>query len=127
MAITLTEREQKLIDAVAGREKWQTFSASRLSDAEFDLSVDGVHTQFGDSPCKFTAKLMWAALHCCCNWSAPNVAGMTDYPDMAMDGDWSAVRDSSDDAKWRIFDAFVRPNIESIAAVEKVRRKMRKS
>ena len=126
MTPTITDREQKLIDTVACRELWKTYTVSRISDREFDLAVEGIDTQFGKE-CRFSAKLMWSALHSCCDWTSPQIAGMTDYPDMAMDGDWSAVRDTDDDAKWRIFAAHVEPNIEVMAVTTKIVRKMRKA
>lgn len=126
MKTTINDREQKLIDIVATRDLWKTFTVSRISDREFDLEVEGIHTQFGNE-CQFSANLMCAALHSCCDWTSPEIAGMTDYPGMAMDGDWSAVRDTDDDAKWSIFAAHVEPQIIVMATLAKIQRKMRKS
>jgi len=126
MTTIISDREQKLIDAVAVHEQWQTITVQRESDREFDLSIGGTHTQF-ETPCYFRARLMLAALHSCCKWTSPGVAAMTDYPDMAMDGDWSAVRDSSDDTQWRIFNIHIEPHIGVIATTAKILKKMRKA
>ena len=119
MTTTISKREQKLIGTVACRELWTTYTVSRISAREFDLEVEGIHTPFGNE-CRFIANLMCSALHSCCDWTSPQVADMTDCPDMAMDGDWSAVRDTNDDAKWRIFAAHVVPNIEDMAITTKI-------
>lgn len=41
-------------------------------------------------------------------WTAPQVAELSDHPDMARAGDWSGIRDSSHQAIWRIFRRAVR-------------------
>jgi hypothetical protein len=38
---------------------------------------------------------------------------------MAMDGDWSAVRDTNADAQWRMFDALIEPTIGAMGAAAK--------
>jgi hypothetical protein len=126
--MNITDREQTLIDTVARREKWVTFNVTaRNSDREFDLLIEGTHTQFSDRGCKFVARLPLAALHSSCDWCSPQAAAMTDYPNMAMDGDWSAVRDTNADAQWRMFDALIEPTIGAMGAVTKVLRKMKKA
>jgi hypothetical protein len=119
--MNITEREQTLIDTVARREKWVTFNVTaRNSGREFDLLIEGTHKQFNDRGCKFSALLPLAALHSSCDWCSPEIASMTDYPSMAMDGDWSAVRDTNEAARWRIFDTFIEPMIGAMGAMNKV-------
>jgi hypothetical protein len=126
--MNITSREQILIDTVARREKWATFNVvARNSDREFDLLIEGTHNQFGDRPCKFSARLPLAALHSSCDWSSPQAAGMTDYPDMAMEGDWSAVRDTNDAGQWMMFSSLIEPMIDAMATTTKILRKMNKA
>jgi hypothetical protein len=126
--MNITERERTLIDTVARREKWVTFDVTaRNSDREFDLLIEGTHTQFSDKGCRFSARLPLAALHSSCDWCSPQVASMTDYPDMAMDGDWSAVRDTNEATQWRMFDTLIVPMIDAMGAVTKVLRKTKKA
>jgi hypothetical protein len=73
----------------------------RKSDREFDIAVEG---KIGSM--SFRA---WLVLGCISNlieWTQPEVAAMTDYPEMVRDGDWSGVRDTDNDKLWAIFDHF---------------------
>jgi len=40
-------------------------------------------------------------------WYLPSIAAMTDYPDMAMAGDWSAIRDTDTKKLWAIFEKHI--------------------
>lgn len=119
----ISDREQTMIDAVAVLERWVEYTATRESDREFDIRIEGTHTQFG-SPCRFSAILRLAAIHSMCDWCSDAVASMCDYPSMAADGDWSSIRDTNEDAQWRIFDTFIVPQITVQSALAKVRKKM---
>lgn len=74
----------------------------------FDLTIEGTREPFPDlGPRQFKAWLPLACIADMTDWTAPELARMTDHPTMAMSGDWSAVRDSRDAPKWAIFRHFV--------------------
>lgn len=77
---------------------------SRRSDRECDLTVEG-KTVDGIG---FSA---WLVLGMISNlpWTTKKIAEMTDYPMMAMEGDWSGVRDTDDEKLWTIFNTFCNP------------------
>lgn len=85
---------------------------TRRSDRLFDLSVEG---KIGDMG--FSAWLLLGCIRTRLNWCLPEVAKMTDYPEMVLEGDWSGVRDSDNDKLWAIFDHF---KLGEIKATEQV-------
>jgi hypothetical protein len=76
-------------------------SVERKSDREFDISVEGNIGSVG-----FRAWLVLGCISTRLNWTSPEVAAMTDYPDMVREGDWSGVRDTDDAKLWNIFHHF---------------------
>ena len=70
----------------------------RKSDKEFDITVEGEG---------FVAWLPLAAIRSLTAWTRPSVALLSDYPAMVLEGDWSGIRDSSDEAIWDIFETYV--------------------
>lgn len=99
---------------------------TRRSETEFDLELagyetvmwkkeqhitgieNGVKTEFTipaneESRHQFLAWLPLHAIKELTNWTSEEIAYMSDYPDMAMEGDWSAIRDSSLEKIWQIF------------------------
>ncbi len=76
---------------------------TRKSFREFDINFSGTQEIIEGSdmePVNFSAWLPLAFIHDS-NW--PMLSQLTDYPDMVADGDWSGIRDSSEETKWRIF------------------------
>lgn len=96
----LSPDEQLLIDSLFPKEGEQV-SISRKSSRAFDIAV---------STPTMSAWLPLLAIRTRVAWNSKPVAKMTDYPEMAMEGDWSGVRDSSTEAIWKIFDTFVLSN-----------------
>ena len=70
----------------------------RKSEKEFDIEIEG------DG---FSAWLPLAAIRSLTKWTRPSVALLSDYPEMVIEGDWSGIRDSSDEAIWDIFETYV--------------------
>jgi hypothetical protein len=87
-------------------------SVERRSDREFDLAVEGEIRGVG-----FRAWLVLGCIKTRLNWCLPEVANMTDYPDMTRYGDWSGVRDTDESKLWAIFDHF---KLGEIKATEQV-------
>jgi len=90
-------RNPKLYPAV----DLNTVEIARKSEREYDLSISG-KTKDGMG---FGAWLPLGLISCL-DWTADPVAGMTDYPEMARDGDWSGVRDTEEEKLWAIFNKF---------------------
>lgn len=78
----------------------------RKSKRQFDIEIEGeMPSVFGKKhdPVPFTAWLPLFVVREYLKWTHEDIAWMTDYPEMAMKGDWSAVRDSSRSKIWAIF------------------------
>lgn len=105
----MNQNEQNLIDRLTSKCHLQDIRVSRRSDREFDLSVEGRYGK--DAPymagVAFSAWLPLLAIKELTEWPSESIASLTDYPDMAMEGDWSGVRDSDPDTIWFIFERFV--------------------
>lgn len=95
--------EKKLILFLARREGWKKYKVSRTGTYPFELRIDGV----GKNDIQFSGLLKLIAIHSLVNWTSPQVAMMSSYPSMVREGDWSGIRDSSDDAIDNIFYNFV--------------------
>lgn len=95
-----TAAEREMLDEVF---RDAAFSVERRSDREFDLSVSGVYAE--GAPMGGMQFSAWLPLAYISNhpagWSDA-VFEMSDYPGMV--GDWSAIRDSSEETVWQIFD-----------------------
>jgi hypothetical protein len=75
------------------------------NNKEFDLSFQGVEIFNDGTELNFSACLKLACISKFTKWWEPKIANMSDYHNMA--GDWSAIRDSSDETIDRIFEEFV--------------------
>ena len=109
---------RQIVDLLDGDYKVTDVEA--LSDNEYDLSIEGTHKLYG-SEMSYSAWLPKLAISGLVDWSSPEVASMTDYPEMAFDGDWSAVRDSSEEAIWAIFNEHVMPILDEIRKTRKTK------
>lgn len=79
---------------------------ARKTAKAFDLVIEGeMPSLLGkkDDGFPFSAWLPLYAIREYLNWTHAEIAEMTSYPQMAMDGDWSGVRDSSSTQIWAIF------------------------
>lgn len=106
----LTHRECRLIELLRVAQQWTTFEVERKTDREYDLAINGKSTKYG-SEGGFSAWAILAAIQGLTDWTRPSVAGMSDYPDMAMGGDWSGIRDTDDGKLWAMFYAHVEPKL----------------
>lgn len=77
-------------------------SVERKSDKDYDVKIECT-----SDLCSFGMWLPLGAIRELVAWTESDVARMTDYPEMAMEGDWSGVRDSSADKIWAIFNEHV--------------------
>jgi len=100
----LTKVEQKLVDMLEIENVRNIKRHSTLPcDIRFDCEMRGMNAGVW---------LPLAAISDLLVWTSPEIACMTDHPDMAYQGDWSGVRDSSKEAIWKIFYKFIVPMIE---------------
>jgi mRNA-degrading endonuclease YafQ of YafQ-DinJ toxin-antitoxin module len=100
----LTSREISLLNKLGKGHDIE--SVERKSDREFDLAIKGKDHQLR---CGFSGWLILMAIRELTIWTSQAVAKHTDYPQMALDGDWSGVRDTSNEKLWYIFDEYVKP------------------
>jgi hypothetical protein len=114
----LSNREIALLARLAKNKKMAVVvnTIDRKSDREFDLVLNGVYLleadptrrlDFADYP------LLLIAIEVLLDWTKSKVANMTDYPDMAKEGDWSGVRDTDINNLWLIFDEFITPKVKA--------------
>ena len=117
---TRTDFDDLTAEEVALVERWiiaarkhgyvkRIVSVKRGSFKAYDVHIHGEQSWKHDgTPLHaFSAWLPLAAINDMINWTHPNVAKETNYEQMALEGDWSAVRDSDPDRIWRIFEQFV--------------------
>lgn len=111
----MTQREWRIVEVylkAMNKGKVSNVVVTRRSDREFDLSVEGMVNDYG-----FSAWLVLGCISTRTNWCLPELANMTDYPDMVKMGDWSGVRDTDNDKLWTIFHHF---KLGEIKAIEQV-------
>lgn len=77
----------------------------RKSARAWDVRFEGIMPGAGFSY-RFTAWLPLAAIREL-TWTSRAIADECDYPMMAIDGDWSGIRDTNEEAIWRIFEKHV--------------------
>jgi hypothetical protein len=97
------DMELRLIKLLAKKRGWTKYSAKRQSYNPYDIVIDGE----GPGTRQFAGDLKLIAIRELLNWTLPEIAKMSDYPDMVREGDWSGIRDSSDQAIDKIFEIFV--------------------
>lgn len=93
-----TAKELRLIGTLSQKYEWKEVTIIRKSDREGDLQIEGE-----DAEGKFGAWLVLAAIREA-DWTSRRISRRTDYPTMAYEGDWSGVRDTSEEKLWDIFD-----------------------
>lgn len=89
-------------------------ATSRRSEREFDISIEGTRPlEYGTSqePMKFSGWLPLSIIRLS-NWSAGEIRRLSDYPDMVKSGDWSGIRDSSNNSHWCMFAVASRPYLQ---------------
>lgn len=97
--------------------RWETLVDHKINfikrgatDEVADVVVEGTYDNNGNTV-HFGGWLPLLAVKHLLLWSARNVAEMTDYPEMAMDGDWSGVRDTSSEKIKAIYKKFIIPKL----------------
>jgi len=104
----MTLNEQKMVARLTSKCLLEEVKVSRRSDREYDLSLEGRYGE--DAPymggVAFSAWLPLMAIRELTKWTSMEIASVTNYPDMAIEGDWSGVRDSDEDTIWFIFERF---------------------
>jgi hypothetical protein len=105
----MNENEKRVVDLLVSRCGIEDLKVTRKSDRECDLILEGRYGK--DYPymggTAFSAWLPLLAIRELTLWTGEAVASLTDYPNMASEGDWSGVRDSDPETIWFIFDRFV--------------------
>lgn len=104
----MTKSEIELVNRMVDKDGWEVSEIVRRSDKEFDLTVKGRYKESHPmgGVC-FSAWLVLATIRELTDWTNREVAQLTDHPNMAMEGDWSGVRDTNSEALWEIFNKFV--------------------
>ena len=94
--------------------EYEIEEVEQLSSIPYDIGVKGTHNAYGRE-IRFSAWLPLLAIRELTDWCDPEIAEMTDYPEMALDGDWSGVRDTNRDSILAIFDRFVLPRLTEVS------------
>ncbi len=77
-----------------------TVEIGRKSIRPYDLTFYGKYLTGEGS---FASWLVLAYIRHCVPWTSSRWAKMTDHPQMAMEGDWSGVRDTEEENLWALF------------------------
>ena len=105
----MNANEKKIVERLVAKCHIEDLKVTRRSDRECDLTLEGRYGK--DYPylggTAFSAWLPLLAIRELTPWTSEAVASLTNYPNMASEGDWSGVRDSDPEAIWFIFDRFV--------------------
>jgi hypothetical protein len=85
----------------------EEISIKRNSPKFFDISIEGI--RHGDGyKCSFSSQGYRHVIHSLVDWCCPVVANMSDYPEMVEYGDWSGIRDSSEESIMNIFNWYLK-------------------
>jgi hypothetical protein len=105
----MTPNEERLLARLNAASPMEDLKVERRSDREYDLALKGRYSKSNKylPGCAFSAWLPLAAINDLTVWPSAEIASLTDYPEMVMEGDWSGVRDSDPDKIWFIFERFV--------------------
>jgi len=128
-SIALTPAEESLLNVVLRLDRsWQpavkradVTITSRRSDRPYDIKFDIAPSD--TRPATTSSWLPLAAIRVTQpfateqEWEA--ICALSDFPDMAAEGDWSAFRDSSKESVWQMFE-ICRPIIERPVRMKKI-------
>lgn len=104
--------EMELIDLIKVKDLWveDSLIVERLSSQPFALRISGKKSYTKQlNTYDFSCSLILASIATLLDWSSPEIAKLTDHPELARQGDWSGVRDSDDDKIYYIFQQHVIP------------------
>lgn len=104
----MTPNEKKIVARLVEKCHLADLKVSRRSDREYDLTLEGRYGKDSSHVVgvAFSAWLPLLAIRELTFWPSEEIASCTNYPDMAMEGDWSGVRDSEPENIWFIFERF---------------------
>jgi hypothetical protein len=91
---SLSASEYEAVEFMIESQGWTDIMIRRKSSMMFDLTIVGKRHGWGFQ-CWFPLALIEA-----CDWTKPKFALISSYPEMALDGDWSAIRDSEPEKIW---------------------------
>lgn len=102
----LKPEEQALLETINcwGNNTYTVETVTRRSDRLYDIIVSGTYDYGGPSPNSFTGWLPLMFIQSCTDWTDPYIADRCMYPEMAYEGDWSAIRDTPREIIWEIFE-----------------------
>ena len=108
----VTTRERELLDAVAAKAGWAegyevTAHFNYADRRHADLHIEGQFSLGDDMTARFSAWLPLAVLHVI-DWPVPAIWELSDAygaaPPPEMEPDWSGIRDSEEETKWKMFE-----------------------
>ena len=106
----LTDSEHRLLEILTRLDSYTEIKFEAANPRrEFDIRITG-NNQNG----LFSLILFRAAVKRLTNWTSPEIAKLTDHPEMCLEGDWSGVRDTDDVKLWNIFNRFVLPMLKVV-------------
>jgi len=112
----LQPEESKILRALLKQKPGMKITeVNRKSDSPGDIIISGTYKTSGYNGAKatevaFSAWLPLQIIKSFGQWTKPEIANMTDYPQMALTGDWSAVRDSDERIIWKIYQKVLETN-----------------
>ena len=105
-SVLVTEAERELIRKVGQKESWAHIeTVERFSPRTYDIGLSGQYQAGPGVADGFSAWLPLATIRAG-NW--PRLASLSNYPRMVRQGDWSGIRDSSEEAIWDMLSATLR-------------------
>lgn len=104
-----------LVLAKSRRRITKLLMIARCSEKSFDVVIE-CRYKSGDHEFDLGARLDLWAIQELTKWTTSELACMTDHPEMAMSGDFSALRDSTEAKRLAIFNRFVKPQIKRYVA-----------
>ena len=91
--VQITEKERQLLLYMGYYHSAEELTVMvRRSEREFDISFVTENRQ------------AWLPLSLIRTFNWETLADMSDIPEMVREGDWSGIRDSSDDTIWKMFE-----------------------
>jgi hypothetical protein len=101
----LSPPERRLLERWATAANTSVRLVRRYTTRPYDLHFEGVYVEGGRMPSGVTVSgwLPKACIRDLTRWTSPEIAVMTNYPEMVVEGDWSGVRDSDQNRIWAIF------------------------
>ena len=97
----LNKKNNATVDSI---ERIHTLNSG---EKEYNFYYSGTYKTSSGFTYPFRAWLPLSAIRDLVDWSKPEIAAMSDYPQMVNAGDWSGIRDTNRKSLWKIFDKYV--------------------